>query len=243
MLIAALALSLALQEQAQPVSQETEIEDALVGAAEEVPPPPPTDATTLIAQIDGAWSAYGELAAELGARRARERFLSEQLLPVIARSDLDEGAHGEILRETADTIREVEGANTAWAVAQLDPEYFPILYAEQPRLARQIVIWAERDEAAEGRLVAALEDVALMGLIEGPDYARRLDTWRVSAGQPQRYGTADTCLNGRINPGPIEEQATLDERRLALGLPTMVEAWTEDRLAQTCEAEAEAAND
>ncbi|WP_412545621.1 hypothetical protein [Maricaulis sp. MIT060901] len=237
MFLAALALSLSLQDQAQPDAQETAIEDALVGAEEDLPPPPPTDAASLIAQIDGAWAAYGNLAGELGARRARERFLAEQLLPVIARNDLDEGAHGAILRETADTIREVEGANTAWAVAQLDPEFFPILYAEQTRMGEQILNWAERDETAEGTIVAALEGVAMMGLIDGPEYARRADSWRVMTGQPQLFGTAETCFNGRVNPGSIEEQVTLDERREALGLPLMVEAWTEDRLARTCDEE------
>lgn len=234
MFITALALSIALQDQPQPEPEDTQSEDALIGAAEDLPPPPPTDAASLIAQIDGAWAAYGNLAAELGARRARERFLAEQLLPIIARNDLDDGAHGEILREIADTIREVESANTAWAVAQLDPEYFPILFAEQTRMGQQILNWANRDETAEGTVVAALEGVAMMGLIDGPTYARRADAWRVITGQPQLFGTAETCLNGAINPGRIEEQATLDERRLALGLPIMAEAWTEERLAQTC---------
>ncbi len=240
MFLFALALSVSLQDQAQPElpePQDSEIEGALIGAEEEQPSPPPTDAASLIAQIDGSWTAYGNLAAELGARRARERFLSEQLLPVIARSDLDEGAHGEILRETADTIREVEGANTAWAIAQLDPEFFPVLYAEQTRMGRQILNWAQRDETAEGTIVAALEGVAMMGLIDGPSYARRADTWRIMTGQPQLFGTAETCLNGQVNPGSIEQQVTLDERRQVLGLPLMVEAWTEERLAQTCGAE------
>lgn len=243
MFLAALALSLSLQDQALPDAQETEIEDALIGGEEDLPPPPPTNAASLIAQIDGAWAAYGDLAGELGARRARERFLAEQLLPVIARNDLDEGAHGDVLRETADTIRDVEGANTAWAVAQLDPEFFPILYAEQPRMGEQILNWADRDETAEGTIVAALEGVAMMGLIDGPSYARRADAWRVMTGQPQLFGTAETCLNGTINPGSIEEQATLDERRQALGLPIMADAWTEERLAQACGEDVAGAED
>lgn len=234
MLFAALAATLTLQEQPLPEASQ-EVEAVLEGAMDDLPPASPTDAPTLIAEIDAQWSAYGELAAQLAARQARERFLSQLILPQIARSDLDDGAQGEILRETADTVSEIETGNTRWAVRQINPQQFVDFYRSHPRLARQLQRLAERDPEAETRLLAALEPVALEGLIDGPEFARRLDAYRVANNQPQRFGTADTCLNGRVNPGPIEDQATLDERRAVLGLPSMVEAWTEERLAVSCD--------
>ncbi len=237
MLFAALAASLLVQD--QPLPDAAQVPGAAVEETVEAPPPPPTDAATLVADIDRQWEAYGELATQLAARQAQERFLSGLILPVISRSDLDDGAQGEILRDTADTIDAVETRNTRWAERQIDPQSFLTLYTEQPRLAVQLLRLAERSDEAEASILAALEPVALAGLVDGPEFARRLDAFRVANDQPQRYGTADTCLNGNINPGPIEEQVTLDERRQALGLPLMVEAWTPERLAQTCEMPAE----
>ena len=224
----ALALGLVIQAQsAEPVADPAaDLGAELEGAAE---PALPVDAASLIVQIDGQWSAYSELAAELAARQARERFLSELLLPVIARSDLEPGAQGEILREAADTIAAVEGGNTQWAVRQLNPGDFTILFAEQPRLAQQILRFAERDTNAEGRIVAALEATALAGRIDGPAYARRADAHRVANGQRQFYGTAEICTEDGLQPAPIAQPGRLAERRAALGLLPMDAVWTESR--------------
>lgn len=228
MYLAALALGLVLQN--QPVADAADAaEPALEGAAALLPPPPPTDAPTLIADIQQQWSAYGELAAELAARQARERYLSELVLPVISRPDLDDGAQGEILRELGGTMNEVERSNTSWAVSQLDPDTFGDLYARQPRLARQLLRFAERDEAAEGRVINALRPVAMAGLIDGPDYAVRADTWRVAQGRRQLYGTVEICVDGQLDLAEIGQPAALAERRAALDLPPMSAIWTEDR--------------
>jgi len=241
MVLTALALSLALQD-AQPAddpvaapADEVVVEDTVSDpAVEDAPPPPPTDAASLIARIDGQWAAYGELAAELAARRARERFFAELILPVIARDDLDDGAQGEILRETRDTSTLIEEANTQWAVAQLDPEQFPVLYLEQSRLARQILRWAERDRAAEQRILTALEPVAFAGAIDGSVYAQRVDVYLTGQNLAQLYGTQAFCIEGTLQPGPIDQAETLDARRTALGLPPLDEAWA-DRLGTECD--------
>lgn len=240
MVLTALALSLALQD-AQPATEpdaapadEVVVEDTATDPAVEDAPPPPTDAASLIAQIDGQWAAYGELAAELAERRARERFFAELILPVIARDDLDDGAQGEILRETRDTSTLIEEANTQWAVAQLDPEQFPVLYLEQSRLARQILRWAERDRAAEQRILMALEPVAFAGAIDGSVYAQRVDVYLTGQNLAQLYGTQEFCIEGALQPGPIDQAETLDERRMALGLTPLDEAWA-DRLGTECD--------
>jgi len=243
MIITALALTLglALQDQTGPETgmPAADAAPALEGALEDTPPPPPTDAATLIAQIEGGYTAYGELAAQLAARQARERFMAELLLPVISRSDLDDGAQGEILSATAATITELEETNTRWAVRQLDPEQIAILYAEQPRLARQVLRLAERDASAEPRIIAALEPVAFNGGIDGAAYAERTDNWLIENRGHQLYGTQSLCADGRLEPFPSDMPDTLDDRRLALGLPTMDEAWT-GRAGSACTVEPDA---
>ncbi len=201
-------------------------QDAAITVEDEPAPlPPPTDAPTLINQINGEYAAYGEFVAELAARKARERYLAELLLPVLGRQDLDAGAHGEILAGTRETIALVEADNTAWAIAQLDPEQFVILWHDRTREARDVLRWAERDEAATGRIIAALENVAIEGLFDGQDYAVMADNHAVSESRPQPYGTAVDCVDGEIRPWPLDDSEPVDERRAAIGLSPFEDAW------------------
>ena len=128
-------------EQPQPEAGET---------AETVIAPPPTDAATLIAGIESRYDAYGELSAELAARRTRERYLAGLLLPAIGRTDLDEGARGAILQTIGAQLSALETDNTQWAVGQLDPARFATLHAEEPRLAQDLLRWAERHRGGVG---------------------------------------------------------------------------------------------
>ena len=218
-------------------------EDAAPAEAEAVsealaPAPPPTDAATLIARFDAQYDAWGDLIAELAARKARERYLAELLLPVITRTDLDEGASGEILRETRDTIAEVETDNTQWALAQLEPGRFAAFELDHPRLAADLLRWAERDEARRARIVAALEPVALAGRYDAQAFAQMADAVAMSQNGRQLYGTVTTCIDGQRQPARIRGRGDLDARRAALGLAPMAEAWAALIAAEgeSCEA-------
>ena len=201
------------------------------------PAPSPTDAATLIARFDVQYTQWADLIAELAARKARERYLAELLLPVITRSDLDEGASGEILRETRDTIAGVEGANTRWALARLDPERFAAFELAQPRLAADILRWAERDETSRDRIIAALEPVTLAGRYDPQTFAAMADAFAISQNRPQTYGTTSICVDGHREPAPIRAPDNLDARRIALGLEPMADAWAALIAAEgeTCE--------
>ncbi|WP_417492822.1 hypothetical protein [Maricaulis sp.] len=212
--------------------------EAVVVVEAEAPAPPPTDAATLIASFDTQYAQWGDLIAELAGRKARERYLAELLLPVITRSDLDEGASGEILRETRDTIAEVETANTQWALAQLEPGRFAAFELDQPRLAADLLRWAERDEAGRARIVAALEPVALAGRYDAQAFAQMADAVAMSQNGRQLYGTVSTCVDGQRQPARIRRPVDLDDRRAALGLPAMEDAWAALIAAEgeSCEA-------
>jgi hypothetical protein len=235
LLITAFAATLALQA-TEPPTGATEAPVQIEESA--TPAPPPTDAATLITGFDTQYTQWGDLIAELAGRKARERYLAELLLPVITRSDLDEGASGEILRETRDTISEVETTNTRWAIAQLDPDRFAALEQAQPRLAADILRWAERDESGRGRIIAALEPVALAGRYDPQAFAEMTDAFAIAESRPQIYGTALACVDGHREPAPLRAPDNLDARRIALGLAPMVEAWAALIATQgeTCEA-------
>lgn len=222
MLVLLAALSALVLQDSAPAAQSTPAADPVENIA--APAPPPTDAATLIAGFDTQYTQWGDLIAELAGRKARERYLAELLLPVITRSDLDEGASGEILRETRDTISEVETANTRWAIAQLDPDRFAALEQAQPRLAADILRWAERDESGRGRIIAALEPVALAGRYDPQAFAEMTDAFAIAESRPQIYGTALACVDGHREPAPLRAPDNLDARRIALGLAPMAEA-------------------
>ncbi len=231
--LAAIAATLALQAAEPPATEaSTQIEEAAP-----TPAPPPTDAASLIARFDAQYTQWADLIAELAGRKARERYLAELLLPVITRSDLDEGASGEILRETRDTIALVETANTSWALAQLEPARFAAFELDQPRLAADILRWAERDETGRDRIIAALEPIALAGRYDPQAFAEMADALALAQARPQIYGTATICVDGRREAAPVRAPDDLDARRMALGLAPMTEAWATLIAAQgeTCE--------
>jgi hypothetical protein len=182
--------------------------------------PAPTDAASLIAQIDGQYDSYVELVAELAARRARERYLTSLMLPVIGRTDLEDDARARILQSVGGRISQVQSENAAWAVRQLDPEFFPILYAEAPDLADAVLLWAERDASAEPAIVAALEPVALAGAYDAQTFAERADRSAMARGRRQIYGTQTVCVDGREEIAPLGRVYMAEQREL-LGLPPL----------------------
>ena len=179
----------------------------------------PTDAPTLIARFEANWADWGDLVGQIAARKARERYLAELLLPVISRDDLDEGARGEILAATHTVIAETEASHTQWAGRQINPDTFAAFHAAQPRAAMDLVRLAERDDSHRTRLVAALEPVALAGAYDGAAFADMADALALAENRPQPYGTALTCVDGTWQAWEIADPENLGERRAALGLP------------------------
>jgi hypothetical protein len=205
--------------------------------AEDLPPPPATDAPTLIAQLQSNWTSYAELEAELAGRRARERYLLSLMLPLMTRDDLDEGARGEILAEIGPMVTAVETENSGWAINQLDPERFVILWQDRPDAAAQILRWAGRDEAAAHRIVVALGPVAEAGLYDGPGYAVLADTDAMTQSGRQLYGTVEICNEGLRELAPLRAPGRIDERRAAIGLMPLEQDWAArlDADGEACE--------
>ena len=62
--------------------------------------------------------------------------------------------------------------------------------------------------------------------------ARMIDQALVSVGQKQRYGTMATRRGSRLVPLPIEDEATVDARRAAVGLPALKDQFTQLNASQ-----------
>jgi len=214
-----LAAMLVLQDAGAqpPVEDATPTSDP--GVIAEAQPALPTDAPTLIAEFDSAYEQWGDLVAEMAARKARDRYIRQLLLSRISRTDLDAGARPEIIAETSDTFAAVDGDNTEWAIGLLDAYDFAALNAAMPSLASDIAALVQHgDLAAQQRLLTLVEPLALAGEFNGQRYALLYDRVAVAEGRPQRYGSQFRCEDGEQVYPPLEDPETVDAMRAELGM-------------------------
>ncbi|ADD43052.1 DUF4135 domain-containing protein [Stackebrandtia nassauensis] len=71
------------------------------------------------------------------------------------------------------------------------------------------------------RCLALLRRAADDGLAPGHQVAFLTDTLRVNSDRPQLYGTKFYEKDGRLEPLPIEEPDTVDDRRRRMGMPSL----------------------
>jgi hypothetical protein len=89
-----------------------------------------------------------------------------------------------------------EGAHAAWLLCQ----------------------HADQDLDLQRRALALLEEAFVRGDAPGRHLAYLTDRVLVAEGRPQRYGTQFHPRDGKLEPRPIQDPETLDERRAAMGL-------------------------
>jgi hypothetical protein len=78
---------------------------------------------------------------------------------------------------------------------------------------------ADLDPALQERALGLLREAVAQGQASPGDLAYLTDRVAVAAGEPQPYGTQVRCVQGRpLMATPIEDRATLDERRVEAGL-------------------------
>jgi hypothetical protein len=93
-----------------------------------------------------------------------------------------------------------DGAMAAWILVQhadLSPKF--------QRKCLDLMARVPRDEVSQ-KDVAYLTDRVLL-----------------AEGKKQRYGTQFTLVNGKCRPRPLEDEANVDKRRAAVGLPPLAE--------------------
>jgi hypothetical protein len=79
-------------------------------------------------------------------------------------------------------------------------------------LQKEYLEWLERGFRTGALSAEAGQDVALL-----------TDRVRTNEGRPQLYGTQVEIQEGRVVVKPIEDEANVDRRRAALGLPPLAE--------------------
>ena len=109
-----------------------------------------------------------------------------------------------------------DGAHAAWLVLQHA--------IAEPELLR--------------RTLPLLKAAACAGVADPSHAALLEDRIRFFEGRPQRYGTQlDWDAEGNLSPGDVEELEQLDDRRLAVGLPSLGEQMEEARNRALVEGE------
>lgn len=73
------------------------------------------------------------------------------------------------------------------------------------------------------QMLPVLETHAAAGSVPRSDAAMLIDRVLMHQGVPQRYGTQFTMEEGRLVLHPVENEASLDERRSTMELPSMEE--------------------
>jgi hypothetical protein len=99
----------------------------------------------------------------------------------------------------------------------------PALVGRDGVFAAWLVLQHSPDYAWQERLLPTLERAAAAGDVARSDLALLTDRVLRHAGKPQRYGSQFSMVGDRLVADPIEDEANVDARRAAIGLPSMAE--------------------
>jgi len=89
--------------------------------------------------------------------------------------------------------------------------------------AAWLILQHSGDSAWQKAMLPILERAAAAGDIRRGDVALLTDRVLVRSGQPQRYGSSFSMVDGRLVADPIEDESRVDARRAEIGLPPMTE--------------------
>lgn len=181
----------------------------------------PAAATTNASTAPGTAAAIGDadLREELLAMLAEDQAVRTGVAP-----PGDERTPDEL----SNAMGAVDAANTARITEIFDAHGWPdgaLVGEDGSTAAWAIVQHADLQPEIQQRGLELLRAAVAAGDASPGDLAYLEDRVRVAAGQPQRYGTQwETDVTGSPVPRtPIEDPATVDERRAAAGLATIEE--------------------
>jgi len=181
-----------------------------------------------------AWQAFLAEAAQADARRAarldatlREELLKRAAYDQEARAIAFGGRQGDVNGELLQKLDDIDRSNTAWLERIVDEKGWPdsdLVGRDGANAAWMLVQHATHDPAFQERALGLMEAAMAKGTVARDDFALLTDRVLLARGKPQRYGTQfQTDGDGVMRLRPVEDEAGLDARRSAMGLPTMAE--------------------
>jgi hypothetical protein len=123
--------------------------------------------------------------------------------------------------DIAAQLRRVDESNTLWLGQLLSARGWPgrtLAGDDGAQAAWLLAQHADHDPVLQRAFLDALRVAVAQGEASPAHLAYLEDRVRVSAGQPQLYGTQFTGTGAEFGPCPIEDPKRLDQRRAEMGL-------------------------
>lgn len=168
------------------------------------------------------------LRQELLTRVAKDqeaRFATIKLMQQVQGNPLDEKAKSNLEAATKAT-QAIDTQNRAWLKDLINKGGWPgrsRVGRDGTHAAWLLVQHADSDREFQKKCLELLEKAVAAKEAEAVDLAYLTDRVLVAEGKKQRYGTQLSMKEGKLQPGPVENEEKLDERRKELGMQSMAE--------------------
>jgi len=181
-------------------------------------------------QLTLALLLLSTLTGDAHAQFARDPALRQELLK---RAEKDQKVRADVPADLAKItsaivkrVQSVDKANTAWLKRVVQKYGWPgksLVSGDGAHSAWLLVQHADLDPDFQKRCLKLMEKAVQAGEASGQEYAYLTDRVRTKEGKPQVYGTQLKFVDGKYVPLPIEDEAKVDKRRAAVGLPPLAE--------------------
>lgn len=168
------------------------------------------------------------LRAELKRRVKEDQDARTQMIDWLAKQKLNDAAAAKKMADEplVKKVAEIDKANTEWLKAIVQKHGWPrrtLVGSDGAHDAWLLVQHADHDRAFQKKCLDLMRDLAVLGEVSPADVAYLTDRVLVAENKKQLYGTQFHTVDGKLEPKPIENEAKVDERRKAVGLPTLAE--------------------
>lgn len=168
-----------------------------------------------LARFDASVAAWEQT---LGAAPLRRELLALVVEDQAARAAMIKDWSDPAAKAAVDAIDRRSTARLKEVVARHGWPSFALVGEDGAHAAWLLVQHADLDPAFQKECLAKMQPLVERGQASGIDYAYLTDRVAVAEQRPQRYGTQ---FDERREPRPIEDEAHVDARRAALGMPSM----------------------
>jgi hypothetical protein len=168
-----------------------------------------------------------KLRQELLDRAEEDQKARRQLIDLMGRKGgKDDDAVKKDLEAATKKLQEIDKRNTAWLKEVVDKRGWPgngLVGTDGAQRAWLLVQHADLDRDFQKRCLKLLAEAVKKSDASAEHLAYLTDRVRVGDKEKQVYGTQFREVNGKMEPYPIEDEASVDKRRKEAGLPPLAE--------------------